>query len=292
MKYRTGRVDDVWRDGEGRPAGTVYEDSLGHRRVVTPPMTVADDGTTTYGHEAVAVFAAHCDEVQARRRVALRRTTPRPRGAGRPKTRTSSARRSSERSGDSGEDGPSDEAEPPSPRPCECECGLSAAAGSRYFNDTHAARVRKRRERERDKANPDRIWERKAKRLEKAEALREKLLERGEQLTAENLPKGCRCPGEGFDKDPEGDMICVPCGRPLKVPGTSPNGYDARMAQARDLMRNDSAEGRQVHRHHRPREWRTRPRRDRSTKLRAENLQKRKTGEYRWDEPTAREEVA
>lgn len=160
-------------DANGPPEGTVYYDSLGHRRVVTPTTTIADDGTVTHGYEADAVFAAHCDDVQARRRAALRKmsptmrrsyvtylrtgripttpttpTTARPRGAGRPRTRTSSARRSSERSGDSGDD--SDPSEPPE-RLCACGCREDIshlAPQARYLNGTHGNRARQRRKRQ------------------------------------------------------------------------------------------------------------------------------------------------
>jgi len=76
MKYSDpAKVDDVWGDGEGRPVGTVYEDSLGHRRVATPPTTGAKS-TVARGHQAIAVFGADCDEKQARRRAVQRRMSP------------------------------------------------------------------------------------------------------------------------------------------------------------------------------------------------------------------------
>ena len=198
-----------------------------------------------------------------------------PAPALRPTTLSAPRERRDRRTSSPSRAGPGDDSDPSEPpaRTCACGCGEDIshlAPQARYLDDTHrkaAARVR------------DRV-----KRLAVADSL--------EQLAAENLPKGCRCSSEAVEKDPEGDWISVPCGRPLKVPGSTPNGYDARLAKARDLMRNDKAEGRQVHRARRPREWRTRPSRDLSNNLRAENLRKRKTGEYRWDEPRAREEVA
>lgn len=78
---------------------------------------------------------------------------PRARGAGRPKARASSARRSSERSGDSGEDGPSDE--PPARRLCAF-CGNDIPADrspkATHCSDRHADRDRQRRKRQRDRA--------------------------------------------------------------------------------------------------------------------------------------------
>ena len=98
------KKDQPWVDARGRPEGTEYYDSLGHHRKVAAPATEAEDGTVTHGHEAIAVFAAHCDEVQGRRRAASRRmsTTPHRDPAAwcwAPEGRGSSARRSSEPAG-------------------------------------------------------------------------------------------------------------------------------------------------------------------------------------------------
>jgi hypothetical protein len=163
---------------------------------------------------------------------------PQARGLAAPRERRDRRTSSPTRAGP-GDDGES--AEPPSTgRLCGCGCREDIshlAPQAHYLNDTHGKRARRARDG--------------VKRLAVADSV--------EHLSAENLPRGCRCGGELLDRDPEGDWICVPCGRPLKVPGTTPNGYDARMSKARDLMRNDKAEGRQVHRARRPREWRTRP---------------------------------
>ena len=146
-------VEAEYRDALGRAAGTVYYDSLGHRRVVTAPMFEADNGTVTYGHEAEAASTAHFEAAQAEHKRVLARLTPsarraygthlrtrclatpvhapaiakpRPRGAGRPRART--ATRSSAKSGDSGTD--SDESEPPRTAPCACgDCDRTVSPG-------------------------------------------------------------------------------------------------------------------------------------------------------------------
>jgi hypothetical protein len=183
----------------------------------------------------------------------------RARGAGRPKAQ---ATRSSAQSGDSGSDD-SESSEPPAVgRLCQlsgCDRDLPPSR-PKYCCDQHADLARKRRERRRDRANPDRIAERKLKRLAAAESL--------ERLTAEELPRGCRCSNEGVYRDPEGAWICRACGRPLNVAVTTRNGYDARMAEIREWMRNDHVETRTVHRHRVSREWRTRPTRKMAAQLR------------------------
>jgi hypothetical protein len=181
----------------------------------------------------------------------------RPRGAGRPKAQST---RSSARSGDSGPD--SESSKPPQVgRLCICGCGRDISdkrAGAIYF-DPEACR--KRYQRGLDRAHPDRVVARKLKRLAAAERL--------DELTADELPAGCRCPGQGFERDPEGVPVCVPCGRPLTIGVRLVNGYDARLAEVRSWMRNDQAETRRVHRPRVSRkDWRTRPTRALSTKLR------------------------
>jgi hypothetical protein len=105
-------------------------------------------------------FLAEESVRQIRTDLAIRRpvvkgwTVPRPRarGAGRPAVRGAS-KRSSARSGDSGEDG---ETEPPSRRRlCAC-CGRDIPADrgprAKYIDDAHAARDRQRRKRQGDRA--------------------------------------------------------------------------------------------------------------------------------------------
>jgi hypothetical protein len=251
--------------------------------------------------EACAGREAACDEGGVWRRtsygtdhgtvvVAPRRVRSR---SGRAPRRATNAHSRGSRRGQRATSSSSDDPDPPSAaRICQCgECGRDIShlrTGAKYFE----AACRKRTQRKRDKATPDRIWQRKAKRLAAAEALGP-----GER-TAENLPKGCRCfsrgvdPGfnKGSETDPEGDLICVACGRPLELGGSSPNGYDARMAKVRELMRNDAAVA-LGHGHRKRRQWQTR-RRSRAAKLSAENRRKRKDGEYQWVEAAAREEVA
>jgi hypothetical protein len=73
----------------------------------------------------------------------------RARGAGRPKAQST---RSSARSGDSGDDSPSDKTEPPRRRLCAL-CNRELPPGKRkYCSDRHAVRDRVRRKRERERA--------------------------------------------------------------------------------------------------------------------------------------------
>jgi hypothetical protein len=202
MQDTTG---DVWTDGLGRRAGTVYYDALGHRRVVTAPAVYdGDDNLVATGAEAVATFSAIVDAHQIRRRHALRklgaaaRPRARSRGAGRPKVR-SSARRSSERSGDSGEEG----SEPPG-RSCACGCGRDIthrAPQAKYLNDTHAAADRQRRKRGRARDwSPDVSRRDPYLRLDAAELAR----------LRNRIEQGCRCNGSHI-ADP-GDRHCLKCG--------------------------------------------------------------------------------
>jgi hypothetical protein len=117
---------------------------------------------------------------------------PRARGAGRPAVRGSS-RRSSARSGDSGEDG---EPEPPQAgRLCQCGCGRSIdhlRRDARYFE----ACCRVRAQRARDEADSDRVAERDLARLMAA--------------SVDLAPVPCRC-------DPRRHLVdagvCLHCGR-------------------------------------------------------------------------------
>jgi hypothetical protein len=129
---------------------------------------------------------------------------PRPRGAGRPKARASSARRSSERSGDSGEG-----SEPP-PRLCACGCELDIshrAPQARYASDAHAAYARQRRKRKRERERSN---------MRPGVSGRDPYLrfdldppKRFEDLLA-RVEGGCRCNGHHIaDAD---DGHCVKCG--------------------------------------------------------------------------------
>ena len=129
-----------------------------------------------------------------------RRAVPRERGAGRPKAH---ATRSSAKSGDSGSDEGSSSQPPQGGRLCQLDgCDRVLPPERRkYCCDSCAGLARKRRQRERDEANPDRILERKAKRLATAEALEERVVhEHGAYtrgLTADALPRGCPLPQRG-----------------------------------------------------------------------------------------------
>ena len=131
---------------------------------------------------------------------------PRPRGAGRPKVHSSSARRSSERSGDSGAE--DDEFEPPQEGGRLCACGRHdishKRAGALYVDDAcrkratrAAARARDALERpgvDRHRLDPYAIFE-----PGELDRLRHRVL------------AGCRCNGDHF-ADPE-DRHCLKCGR-------------------------------------------------------------------------------
>jgi hypothetical protein len=213
----------VWIDALGRKAGTVYFDSLGHRRAVTPPEFHDDDGNlVATGDEATAAWVAHVDQQQAKRQEALRKMpakvrrdyatylrsgripeararAPREARNDRPRgSRRSSVRRSSERSGDSGEG-----SEPPG-RTCACGCGFDIshrAPQAKYLNDQHAAAARQRRKRSRVRDwSPDVSRRDPYFRLDAAEL--ERLRRR--------IEGGCRCNGRHIaDAD---DGHCVKCG--------------------------------------------------------------------------------
>lgn len=166
------------------------------------------------------------------------KSRPRARGAGRPKARASSARRSSERSGDSGSEG--GEPEPsPAGRLCECGCGLPLTGKrrqARYLNEAH----RKRAQRQRDRLTPDRVAERRLVLLTEAKA---------------PPPVRCKCDPKGHLVD---GVVCVPCGR------ARGNGGAAWLWLAGDIPSRQLA----VHQPSRAREWRTRPNRSESARLR------------------------
>jgi hypothetical protein len=149
------------------------------------------------------------------------RPRPRPRGAGRPAVRGAS-RRSSARSGDSGEDGESSEGSsepPPGGRLCLCGCGvdldrIGKNSDARYFKDA----CRKRAQRVRDEAKPERVVERAVKRHLKLRI-----------AGALDGVKTCGCKPKGVFRycDPEGDVVCFACGRPRRGYRLGEaNGYD------------------------------------------------------------------
>lgn len=167
---------------------------------------------------------------------------PSPRGAGRPKGR-SAARRSSERSGDSGS-AEGGESEPPQGgRPCICGCGrdVSHKRAGALYSDPEACR--KRYQRERDRANPDRVNERDAK-----------------------PDPRLRCGGCGEGAYPfDHRWWCLKCGRAIPRAYTDVNGHLAER-EVLDVIAADSHRG--THKPRLAREWKTRPTRELSAKLR------------------------
>lgn len=52
--------------------------------------------------------------------------------------------------------------------------------------------------------------------------------------------RSCDCPGPtATEIDPDGDALCLACGRFKSLPASRVNGYDERMAEARRLMQPD-----------------------------------------------------
>jgi hypothetical protein len=259
-----------------------WTDKFGRKRI--PQQTfIADDGTVTHGAKAIAASCVHLDAVQRHNAMTLAqlkphelarfstwlrtrtRVTPpvrppsRPANGHAPREARSDRRRGSRR-GERGKSSSSDDPEPEPPRVCACGCGEDIshlAAQARYLDTTH----RKRAQRARDRHEPERVVER-----------------RLPQLTVGDLPTKCRCHGEATYRDPEHAIVCVACGRPKSLGRLRVNGYDARLAEVQGWMHNELA----VIQHPRaPREWRTRPSRKLSAKL-------RKT-RGRWDEPACEE---
>jgi hypothetical protein len=131
---------------------------------------------------------------ESRRRL----VAPRPRGVSRPRARRARAlARASSRSGDSGDDDPHHPE--PAPRLCSCGCGRSLE-GKRRDALAFDGSCRMRLTRQRQQA---------------AESLRPLAM------------RGCRCGSNAlFDRDPDGDLLCVRCGH-HSGPLSRPNGYDA-----------------------------------------------------------------
>ena len=169
---RSGKQDqpETYVDELGRKAGTVYVDTLGHRRVVTAPEHYDDAGNlVATGHEAIAAWVAHGDEVQEQNRQALAplkphelarletwlrtrtRATPPVRPSSRPSTgraprEASNARhrgsRRGERSTSSSSDDPGPDPEPPARRLCgnqRCQADISHLHTLAEFCDNRGA---------------------------------------------------------------------------------------------------------------------------------------------------------
>jgi hypothetical protein len=162
---------------------------------------------------------------------------PRTRARGTAKRPKGQSARSSARSGDSGSEG--GESEPPQDgRRCACGCDLPLTGlrpQALYLNDTH----RKRAQRERDRLEPDRVAERRLVLLTE---------------TKPPPPVRCKCDPKGHLVD---EAVCVPCGRPRGNGGVA---WLAGDISSRQLS---------VHQPSRAREWRTRPSRNESARLRS-----------------------
>jgi hypothetical protein len=166
------------------------------------------------------VVATHGRAVSARR--------PRARGAGRPKGQST---RSSAKSGDSGDDGPSEE--PPQRRLCGCNCGSSIerlAPQARYLTDAH----RKRHERALARAERERVGDHTDRhRRDPYEILdpetRAWLLRR--------IEGGCRCNGSHILD--ETGAHCIKCGHDR---GSDPGGRSYVWARSAETRRQRKAE--------------------------------------------------
>jgi hypothetical protein len=196
--------------GKSAQVGAQWTDKFG--RVRTPSAEFYDDdgNLVAVGQEAIERFDAHLDEVRlhnhrvralSRRRRQGRSSRPATNARSRGSKRGCSARRSSERSGDSGSD--SDSSEPPG-RTCGCGCGLDIshrAPQARYASDAHAAYARPRRKRART-----RDWS--------PDVSRRDSYFRFDVPTYEQVRKriedGCRCNGSHIADAEDGH--CVKCG--------------------------------------------------------------------------------
>ena len=187
--------------------GAQWVDKFGRVRTPRAESYDDDDNLVAVGQEAIERFDAHLIEVHRHnRRVLSRRRQGRsPRAAtntrSRGSKRTSSARRSSERSGDSGS---GEGSEPPPPRLCACGCELDIshrAPQARYASDAHAAYARQRRKRARARDLRPGVTRRDPYLRIEADEL-ERLRRR--------IETGCRCNGHHI-ADGE-DHHCVKCG--------------------------------------------------------------------------------
>jgi hypothetical protein len=241
--------------------------------------TVKEFTADEHGAEAIATFCGAIDAVQEHNRRALAtlephelarfetwlrtrtRTQPpaqprapqRPTNGHAPREARNERRRGSrrgERATSSSSDDPGPE--PPAARPCACGCGRPRRPEHKYYATDECrkrhARARKRLQRAREREQPERVVERRLKRLDVAD-----------------LPRRCRCSSEAVDLDPENAWICVGCGRPKTLGRLRVNGHDAHLVEVRGWMRNDRAA---VQHPRVAREWRTRPSRRLAAKLR------------------------
>lgn len=142
--------------------GTPWVDDQGRAR--QPHITCyADDGTVTYGAEALGQFRRLCQAnriARSRARSASPPAPARPRAGRAPRPASNARTRGSRRAAAGSRAGPDDpdSDEPPGGRLCRCGCGASIDHRhplARYLNDTHSARHRKSEERARKRARGD-----------------------------------------------------------------------------------------------------------------------------------------
>jgi hypothetical protein len=187
-------------------------------------VLVEAGGSRTPVSRAQITVGMRCARATARRLARGSRANwpmPRPRGGGRPKGRTSSARRSSERSGDSGE-----ASEPPD-RPCQlpgCDRQIPSGRSPKadHCSDRHAALARQWRKRQKERDwSPDVSRRDPYLRVDPEEAAR--LIRRVEI--------GCRCNGHHI-ADPQ-DHHCIKCGHDRAGAPVRAGSVTARSAETR-----------------------------------------------------------
>jgi hypothetical protein len=228
--------------------------------------------------------------------------TPRPIALASPRERRE--RRSSSPSRAGPDDGEPSEP-PPAGRRCACgEHDIShKRAGALYFDEACRKRVERAAAKHRsrqpnasrwarslayaaiteqlaDAAADGRIAPERTERLirvlerERLELLGTKVC--GRQYSKNGRTAWYRC-GGALVADADGDPVCMRCGRPCSKITTRLNGYDETAALMRELPKDNSLPA-----HKAPREWRTRPSRKLSAKLRGTR--------GRWDKHASGEE--